>query len=79
MAYQHTALQLDLAQAAQHLVARISDGLAAFGHVLMTSSAGHARLERVEALRAKTDEELAAMNLRREDIVQYVFRDLYFI
>jgi hypothetical protein len=30
-------------------------------------------------LNAKTDEELAAMNLTREGIASYVFRDLLFI
>ena len=34
---------------------------------------------RVEALNLKTDEELAKMNLRRENITAYVFRDLMHI
>jgi len=35
----------------------------------------NSRADRVAALQAKSDEELAAMNLRRDDIVYYVFRD----
>jgi hypothetical protein len=45
----------------------------------VVSSSAEARLRQVEALSAKTDAELAAMNLRREDIAAYVFRDLMHI
>lgn len=38
-----------------------------------------ARGQQIEALNAKTDEELAAMNLRRDDIVLHVFRDIMYI
>ena len=44
----------------------------------MASSAQH-RFERVQALQAKTDEELAALKIRRDDIVHHVFRDLYYV
>ncbi len=37
------------------------------------------RLGMIEALEAKTDAELAAMGLRRENIVHHVFRDLYYV
>ena len=33
----------------------------------------------IEALEAKSDAELSAMGLRRDDIPYYVFRDLYYI
>ncbi|TMM50802.1 hypothetical protein [Sulfitobacter sabulilitoris] len=79
MAYQHTALQLDVAHAAQTLIARLGDAMTNFGNAMMTHSAGYARLQQVEALKAKTDAELAAMKIKREDIVQHVFRDLYYI
>ncbi|SPJ25482.1 hypothetical protein [Palleronia abyssalis] len=35
----------------------------------------NSRADRVAALQAKSDAELAALGLRRDDIVQYVFRD----
>ncbi|GGX54841.1 hypothetical protein GCM10007385_23990 [Tateyamaria omphalii] len=55
---------------------RITDFLVALGHSAAMSAAAESRFKRIEALNAKTDEELAAMNLRREDIAAYVFRDL---
>ena len=43
------------------------------------SASANARLNRIETLNAKTDEELMEIGLRREDITRYVFRDLYHI
>lgn len=37
------------------------------------------RRSEIEALEAKSDAELRAMGLTRARIVQYVFRDLYYI
>lgn len=37
------------------------------------------RSTEIAHLQAKTDEELAAMGLKRDDIAHYVFRDLYYI
>lgn len=37
-----------------------------------------ARRNRIEALEAKTDEELARMGIRRQDIPYHVFRDLFY-
>ncbi|WP_297767332.1 hypothetical protein [uncultured Roseovarius sp.] len=37
-----------------------------------------ARRNRIDALEAKSDEELAKMGLRREDIVYHVFKDLFY-
>lgn len=54
----------------------ISRFFARVGRAMIVASSGEARLRRVNALNAKTDEELAAMGLRREDITAYVFRDL---
>ncbi len=38
-----------------------------------------ARVGEIEALNAKSDTELAAMGLKRDDIPQYVFRDLFYV
>lgn len=53
-----------------------TDFFSLFGRAITTSAAMEARMDRIEALNAKSDEELFAMNLRREDIPAYVFRDL---
>lgn len=37
-----------------------------------------ARLNELQRLHDKTDEELAQMGLKREDIARHVFRDLFF-
>ena len=41
--------------------------------------AAEARARQISELEAKTDEELAAMNLQRDHIALYVFRDLMHI
>ncbi|SDN43425.1 hypothetical protein SAMN05216196_101526 [Lutimaribacter pacificus] len=57
--------------------------LAAFGAAIMTwferYAEAQSRRARIVALEAKTDEELAAMGLRRDRIVHHVFRDLYYV
>ncbi|MEL6889577.1 MAG: hypothetical protein AAFO86_12840 [Pseudomonadota bacterium] len=42
------------------------------------SAAADQRMKRIEALNAKSDDELAEMGLRRQDIAAYVFRDLMY-
>lgn len=37
------------------------------------------RFGEIQALEAKSDAELAAMGLRREDIARHVFRDLFYV
>ncbi|MEL7152961.1 MAG: hypothetical protein AAFN51_04025 [Pseudomonadota bacterium] len=49
-----------------------------FGRGLRLASAAEGRMKRIEALTAKTDEELAAMGLRRVDIPAFVFRDILY-
>lgn len=55
---------------------------AAIGRVfsrMIENGAGAQRLRQIEALQAKSDEELAARGLKRDEIVRHVFRDIYFI
>lgn len=37
------------------------------------------RMEQIQRLNAKSDAELAAMGLRRQDIARYVFRDVFYV
>lgn len=39
----------------------------------------NSRIREVERLQAMSDEALAAKGIRRDDIVRYVFRDLYWM
>ncbi|WP_298843778.1 DUF1127 domain-containing protein [uncultured Roseobacter sp.] len=48
------------------------------GHSVVMASEARRRLEVVENLQARSDQELAALGLKREDIVRHVFNDLYY-
>lgn len=58
---------------------RVGGFLELLAKVSVLNGAAEARFRRIELLNAKTDEELEQMNLRREDIPSYVFRDLMHI
>ncbi|MEP3347587.1 MAG: DUF1127 domain-containing protein [Litoreibacter sp.] len=49
-----------------------------FGKIDLSASV-NARVAQMDKLNAKSDEELKAIGLRREDIARYVFRDIYHI
>lgn len=51
----------------------------AIGAAMVATSSNNARLQKVERLQDKSDAELAEMGIKRDDIVHYVFRDLYYI
>ncbi|SDI17805.1 hypothetical protein [Lutimaribacter saemankumensis] len=57
--------------------------LAAFGVAVLNWFENYAeaksRRAEMQALEAKTDEELAAMGLKRDGIAHHVFRDLYYV
>ncbi|MGR3635323.1 MAG: DUF1127 domain-containing protein [Shimia sp.] len=47
----------------------------AIGRFFVAIMESNSRIQRVDALNAMTDEQLAARGLRREDIVRHVFGD----
>ena len=49
------------------------------GDVLVSMSLAHTRADQIQALQAKSDEELAALGIQRDRIVAYVFRDKYYV
>lgn len=49
------------------------------GAGIIRATEASSRLKHVEALRAKSDAELAGMGIKRDDIVHHVFRDLYYV
>ena len=52
--------------------------VAALVRGLEAQAAVTARRNRIEELEAKSDEELARMGLRRDDIPYHVFKDLFY-
>ncbi|MFG6562771.1 hypothetical protein ACGYLI_01005 [Sulfitobacter sp. 1A13421] len=52
---------------------------AGIGHGIMMGSTAQRRFEQVQSLQAKSDEDLSAMGIKRDDIVHHVFKDLYYI
>jgi hypothetical protein len=68
---------------APSFVGGIGASIASFFTRIIESSAmarsAEARGEQIRALYAKSDEELAKMNLSRDGIAHYVFRDLMYI
>ena len=50
--------------------------LSSIGKGIITIADANTRVKHVEKLQAKSDAELAALGLRREDIVRYVFKDM---
>ena len=49
------------------------------GESILRAGEASSRIHRVEALRAKSDVELADIGIKREDIVHHVFKDLYYV
>lgn len=56
-------------------VLAVGASVARVNKMLIVNSTANARLEQVARLQTKTDAELAAMGLKREDIFRKVFRD----
>ncbi len=93
MTYQSTATELFSARmpargqvnsttpflSARNSLAQFGQLLSRAGTAMMNASNGSARVARVHALEAKTDAELKAMNIKREDIVHHVFKDCYYV
>ncbi|MDW3222886.1 MAG: hypothetical protein R8G34_08395 [Paracoccaceae bacterium] len=52
--------------------------LKSIGSGLLISSAYTVRVQNFQALHAKSDEQLAALDIKRDDIVHLVFQDLYY-
>lgn len=79
----------DTVNPAETLIAEIAATRSFFGrigaflgtvfHVLAANSSGQARIEKVQWLQGRTDAELAKMNIKRDDIVQHVFGDIFYL
>ena len=79
MTYQTTTAPSFAVDAAHRALGSVGSFFRAIGHAIMVNSSAQRRLDRVHALRAKSDAELATLKIKREDIVHEVFRDLYYV
>lgn len=88
MTYQNTSEQFSargngfattVFQTALKIITPVGRFFAAIGTAMINASESSARLKTIEALRAKSDAELAEMGIKRDEIAQYVFKDLMYI
>lgn len=78
MAY-NTAISNNGFDGVKSVFSSIARFFTGFGtHLAMTSSM-NSRIGYLRSLQAKSDAELAQMNLKRDDVVHHVFRDLYYL
>lgn len=61
------------------IVSLLTAPFRALGNGLMMLAENNIRAKQVEELMAKSDAELQAMGLKREDIARYVFKDMLHI
>ena len=59
--------------------AQIAAFFKSIGGSILRAGEASSRINRVEALRAKSDVELADIGIKRDDIVYHVFKDLYYV
>lgn len=64
---------------ARRSLAVIKGIFARIGDSLMKAAEASSRMHQIEALQAKSDEELAQLGIKRDDIVHHVFRDLFYL
>lgn len=61
------------------LAALLRRGTSALGRFFVMIGESNSRMRAVEQLNRMSDAQLAARGLKREDIVQHVFRDTYYV
>jgi uncharacterized protein YjiS (DUF1127 family) len=64
---------------ARRAMAQLGNVLASIGDAIMRASEASSRIGQIEALRAKSDAELAQIGITRDEIVHYVFKDLFYV
>lgn len=72
MAHTITHFSPDIRHRIDATFARVGQGLNAYVE-------SHSRRDQIEALEARSDEDLARMGLTRDRIVAYVFRDMIWL
>lgn len=77
MAYASNATHLNTA--GESLFARFGSWLMGLGQAVFVARGMEARMTQLHNLQTKTDDELKAMGLKREDLARYVFRDILYL
>ena len=58
------------------LLTTLRSFFSAIGEGIVAYMESHSRMDQIRRLDARSDRELAALGIRREDIVRHVFRDI---
>lgn len=66
-------------QSVLNFFAPVGQMFAAIGTGLIKAGEASSRMEAIQTLNAKSDAELAELGVKRDDIVRYVFKDLFYI
>jgi uncharacterized protein YjiS (DUF1127 family) len=73
-----TTLTTDIRAADRGLRARFSAFLVSLARAFEAHAYAASRRDQIETLQAKSDAELAEIGVKRDDIVHYVYRDLFY-
>lgn len=79
MTYQTPTAPASFGGTVHSLLASVGGFFRTLGRAIEVNSTAQKRLDTVRRLQRKTDVELAAIGVKREDIVHHVFKDLYYI
>lgn len=82
MAYQDTMTAAEVLSAeitaTRRVLGRIGRFFASIGESISLAAIARQRFETVQMLQSKSDAELARLNIKREEIVHHVFKDVYY-
>lgn len=59
--------------------ASLKSFFSAIGNGLVAAAENSSRMKRIQALQSMTDAQLAAIGIKRDDIVRHVFSDLFYV
>lgn len=79
MTYQTTMTTSGFGASALAALARFGAFFNSAAHAMVSNSSMQRRVDLVHALQSKTDAELTALKIERDQIVHHVFKDLYYL
>jgi hypothetical protein len=79
MTYQTTMTTSGFGASAHAALARVGAFFNSVAHAMVANSSMQRRVDLVHTLQSKTDAELAALKIDREQIVHHVFKDMYYL